>query len=520
MSRGSRRPPLRRATGLAAALATALTCAAALSGPAGAADGRVPQNPTIVPIARAGDHATLTRIRLIANKSETVRIEVPVSDVLVGSSEIADAIPVSDRSLYLLGKKEGTTNVSLFDASKRLVGVIDVVVGPDLAALREERRRRDLVLEGEVREATGASGIRVASRGDKPALVGVAADAVTVDRAMQVAPAGTANLTRVTSPQQVMLKVRFVEVNRRAGRELGVRWELHGRNGNARVGAFGQAVPISQSPGAGLLAPGNQSVNTPGRGLNPFALIAGRVATIGDSPLDLFISALEDKGLARRLAEPNLVALSGDTASFHAGGEYPIPVASTTNNGIPTITVSYREFGVRLTFTPTVLSNGAIHLNLQPEVSELDPSLVVSTGGISVPGLSKRTARTSIQLRDGQSFAIAGLLQHVSDRNIQQLPWLGSVPIIGALFSSKDFAERETELVVIVTPHLVKPAKPGQLLATPLETSMPPNDLDFFASGKLELRRNMREFVTKEGAAIGPHGHLLPAVVGDQMAPN
>jgi pilus assembly protein CpaC len=123
-------------------------------------------------------------------------------------------------------------------------------------------------------------------------------------------------------------------------------------------------------------------------------------------------------------------------------------------------------------------------------------------------------------LRDGQSFAIAGLLQNVAARNIDQFPWLGSVPIIGLLFSSKSFVERETELVVIVTPHVVKPAKPGQLLATPLETSMPPNDLDFFVSGKLELRRNMREFITKEGAAIGPHGHLLPAVVGDQMAPN
>ena len=450
---------------------------------------------------------SVRRIQLTLNKSEVIEVGQSISDSFVGAPDIADVLPVSDRTFYMLGKKIGTTNVTFFDRDKQLVSIIDVVVKPDLADV-----------QADIRANSGEAGLRIRSQGDRTVLTGSAVDAVTVNRAMQAAPAGTLNLTQVKSPQQVMLKVRFVEVNRRAGRELGVRFETHGSNGNARIGHFGQATPVSQSPGVGLLAAGNQALNSATLGINPFAMIAGRLGP-RDNPLDVFISALEEKGLARRLAEPNLVALSGETASFHAGGEYPIPTNSTTSAGVPTTTIVYREFGVKLTFSPIVLAGGMIHLKLQPEVSEIDPSITVNTGGVSVPGLSKRTANTSIQLKDGQSFAIAGLLQSQSQRAIEQLPWLGSVPIIGALFSSKSFAERETELVVIVTPHLVKPAKPGQQLATPLETSMPPNDLDFFASGKLELRRNMREFVTKEGVAVGPHGHLLPAIVGDPIAP-
>jgi pilus assembly protein CpaC len=450
-------------------------------------------------------NVSVRRIQLTLNKSEVVEVGQSVSDSYVGAPDIADVLPVSDRTFYMLGKKIGTTNVTFFDRDKQLVSIIDIVVKPDLADV-----------QADIRANSGEGGLRIKSQGDRTVLTGSAADALAVDRAMQAAPAGTLNLTQVKAPQQVMLKVRFVEINRRAGRELGVRFETGGRNGNARVGPFGQATPISQS-GSGLFAAGKQVVNSAALGINPFAMIAGRLGP-RDNPLDIFISALEEKGLARRLAEPNLVALSGDTASFHAGGEYPIPTNTTTSTGVPTTAITYREFGVRLTFTPIVLAGGMIHLKLQPEVSEIDPSVTVNTGGLSVPGLSKRTANTSIQLRDGQSFAIAGLLQNQSERAVEQLPWLGSVPIIGALFSSKSFHERETELVVIVTPHLVKPAKPGQQIATPLETSMPPNDLDFFASGKLELRRNMREFVTKEGLAVGPHGHLLPAIVGDPIA--
>jgi pilus assembly protein CpaC len=199
--------------------------------------------------------------------------------------------------------------------------------------------------------------------------------------------------------------------------------------------------------------------------------------------IDALISALESKGLARRLAEPDLVALSGDTASFLAGGEVPVPVVQPSSGATPTITVDYKPFGVQLTFMPTVLAN--------------------------VPALTKREARTTIELRDGQSFAIAGLLQTESLRNISQLPWLGSVPVLGTMFRSSGYQSHETDLVVIVTPRLAAPATPGQKLATPLDNSLPSNDPDFFLLGKEEIPKQYTEFVSSGGGIAGPYGHLL-----------
>ena len=182
---------------------------------------------------------------------------------------------------------------------------------------------------------------------------------------------------------------------------------------------------------------------------------------------------MEAKGVARRLAEPDLIALSGDTASFLAGGEYPVPSVQSSSGTTPVITTQYYPYGVQLTFVPTVLANGIINLRLNPSVSELDYKNVVIIAGTAIPAITKREARTVIELRDGQSFAIAGLLQSDNSRDINQVPWLGSVPVLGALFSSKAYQQNETDLVVIVTPHLVAPAAPGQALATPFDKTLP-----------------------------------------------
>ena len=190
------------------------------------------------------------------------------------------------------------------------------------------------------------------------------------------------------------------------------------------------------------------------------------------------INALEAKGLVRRLAEPDLVALSGDTASFLAGGEFPVPVAQPAGGGVA-VTVEYKRFGVQLTFMPTVLAKGLINLRLTPTVSEIDFTNAVVENGFRIPSLVTREARTTIELRDGQSFAIAGLLQAENRRDVSQLPWIGSVPVLGALFRSSSFQQRETDLIVIETPHLVAPAVPGQRLATPFENYLPSNDVDF-----------------------------------------
>ena len=452
-------------------------------------------------LPRTGGNAVLSRIKLTVNKSQTIKVASAFADVLVGSSEIADVVPISDRTIYLLGKKIGTTNVSLIDADKKLVGLVDIEVQPDVQTI-----------ESQVRQSTGDGGLTVDSQGDRLILGGVATDAPTIDRAMQVAPPGTVNLTRVKSPQQVMLKVRFVEVNRNAGREIGARFEFGGPKTLANIGNFGAGTPVTSSAASpGLLSGIVGTAVSAATGGVPFATV---VQSFGGSSgqLDVFISALETKGLLRRLAEPNLIAQSGDRAEFLAGGEIPIPIANQSFNGSPQITVSYKEFGVKLAFTPTVLRNGKIHLQLEPEVSDIDPTLSVAVGGgVSVPGLSKRRAKTSVELRDGQSFAIAGLLQTQSSRTIDQLPWLGSIPVLGALFRSPAFQDRETELVVIVTPALVKPTLPGQVLASPLDTTLPANDVDLFVNGKTEIARDTRTFVTSRGGAIGPHGHIVPA---------
>lgn len=215
----------------------------------------------------------------------------------------------------------------------------------------------------------------------------------------------------------------------------------------------------------------------------PFGTLAGQVLS-GGVKADVFVSALEQQGLARRLAEPNLVAMSGDTANFLAGGEFPFPVLGQNN----TVGTQFKKFGVGLAFTPTVLASRQINLKIEPEVSEIDTTASVTVGGVQVPGLSVRRASTTVELRDGQSFAIAGLLQgsHVSNKN--GIPWIDDTPVLGTLFRSSSFQKNETDLVIIVTPRLVKPRVPGEKMATPLDGSVPANDPEFFIAGTQEVK--------------------------------
>jgi len=236
----------------------------------------------------------------------------------------------------------------------------------------------------------------------------------------------------------------------------------------------------------------------------------------------LLITALETKGLVRRLAEPNLIALSGDAARFLAGGEFPVPVASTATAGsLPTVTIEFKKFGVELAFVPTVLSRGVINLRVEPSVSELDFTNAVQISGTTIPALTRRDARTTVELRDGQSFAIAGLLQTRNVQDVSQLPWIGSVPVLGALFRSNSYQQHETDLVIIVTPRLVAPAAPGQVLASPLDSRQPANDVDFFLNGQMEVRKRYTDYVNSGGEIKGPYGHIIgpdvpPAVVIEQ----
>jgi pilus assembly protein CpaC len=286
------------------------------------------------------------------------------------------------------------------------------------------------------------------------------------------------NHMKVRGPQQVMLEVRFVEASRNAGKDLGINWRVAGERFTA---ASGTAALAS--------------------GYTPFGALLGRVLS-GGVDADVLVQALEERGLARRLAEPNLIAMSGEKASFLAGGEFPIPVQAEQGR----ITVDYKKFGVGLTFTPIVLANGIINLRIEPEVSQLDATNSVRAGGVAVPALIVRRASTVVELRDGQSFAIAGLLQSINQETQQQLPWIADVPILGSLFRSASFERKETDLAIIVTPRLVKPARPGERLKTPLDPSVPTNEFEFFLTGQQEIP------IAKAGSSrpVAPiHGHIL-----------
>jgi pilus assembly protein CpaC len=441
-------------------------------------------------------------------KSRTLRVEKPFATAIIGAPEIADILPMSDRSLYVQGKKIGTTNISIFDSSMQVVGVIDIEVTPDTGNLRQK-----------IDASTNDASIHVSSNNGQVILSGEARDAVAADRAVSVAKGLSpetpiVNAMSVASSQQVMLKVRFLEVSRSADRELGFNWFVGSSGRGVSIG--GQAPAIGQATGSGAAGGGSgiplfTTVGSlAGTTAAPFGVAIANLVNHGGTTVDLMVNALETKGLVRTLAEPDLVALSGDTASFLAGGEFPVPVAQPGSTGsAPLITVDYKRFGVELTFLPTVLANGTINLRLAPSVSELDFTNAVLVSGFRIPALTKREARTTIELRDGQSFAVAGLLQATNRGDISQLPWIGSVPILGTLFRSTGYQQNETDLVIIVTPHLVRPAAPGQQVASPLDSRLPGNDVDAFLMGQLERKKKVADYVSSGGDVEGPYGHII-----------
>jgi pilus assembly protein CpaC len=314
-----------------------------------------------------------------------------------------------------------------------------------------------------------------------------------------------------------MLKVRFLEVARSAGRELGVNTFVSNPSGtrgvNTGLGGLTSLTPQTCAPSGACPPAGNSIFQTVGTLVGasvgqPFGTILAQIVNNG-TKIDALVTALENKGLLQRLAEPNLIALSGQTASFQAGGQIPVPIAVTSGIGVATPTIEYKDFGVLLRFRPTVLSNGIINLSINPEVSELDFSNAVTISGTTIPALTRRTATTTVELRDGQSFAIAGLLQTDNNRTIAQLPWIGSVPVLGTLFRSSSYQKAESDLVIIVTPQLVVPAVPGARLATPLDNTVPSNDVDFFLLGQMERRKQYTDYVSHRGEIQGPYGHMI-----------
>jgi pilus assembly protein CpaC len=432
-------------------------------------------------------------VTVAIGKSQDVRTGSSFVDVMVGDPEVADVNPLTDHSISILAKKIGTTRVSVYAEGKKLVGVFDVEVTYDITRLSNELRRR---FPGSHLQAYAVNG--------RIMLSGEVADAVTLDKAVMIARQfgpDIINSVAVSSPQQVMLEVRFIEIKRTASREFGVQWNRFGGSSTTNVGSQAGAgsLPLP-TPNSGTFPVGEAAGVL--SGASPFGFAIARIAG-GGALTDVAINALEEKGIARSLAEPNLVALSGDTASFLAGGEYPIPVAGSLGQ----VTVDYKKYGVGLAFTPTVLGRGLINLKIEPEVSSIDTTHGVSVGGgITVPALIVRRASTTLELRDGQSFMLGGLLQSNNQNTIDQLPWLGTVPVLGALFSSKSYQKDETDLVIVVTPHLVRPGRPGDVIRTPADDTLPPNDADFFLMGKMEMTKAEARAFTPAMARVAAAG--------------
>jgi pilus assembly protein CpaC len=442
------------------------------------------------------------------NKSRTISIDQPIRTATIASTAIADLTPMTDHTLYIQGKRVGTTNISVFDKDMQLVEVIDLDVEIDIGNLQQK-----------IRATTGNRSIRVSTSNGQVILSGTAVDAVAADRAVSVAKSmvkdgDIVNAMAVAPSQEVMLKVRFLEADRQAERDLGVNWFGSNRNGS-RGASSGLGIPlVGTQPNSGIsVIKSAGAIAANATGGQPFGVVLANLVN-GGTNIDVMISALENKGLVRRLAEPNLIALSGDTAKFLAGGKFPVPQIQSTSSGSTTPTFQFETFGVSLVFNPTVLHQGVINLRIAPEVSELDFANAVTISGTTIPSLIVRNAQTTIELRDGQSFAIAGLYQNRNSRNIDQLPWIGSLPVLGALFRSSAFQNNESDLVIIVTPHLVRPAAPTDHLATPFDKRLPSNDVDFFLNGQTEVPKRYTDYVTSGGNVNGPYGYIIPVEQG------
>ncbi len=394
------------------------------------------------------------------------------SEIVVGDPALADAWPLTDKSFMVLGSKGGVTGIVLFDKERNVVGAADFEI-----ALHTDRLQS--ALERKLPDAQ----VDVSSANCSIVLSGMAADQKTIDEAGAIAKEfggeKVVNTVDIGGGKQVQLKVRFLEATRSANRELGLGWAV-------------QSDGIAIGVGSSTLASGS----------TPFGEIVSQVLSGGLS-VDMVVQALEARGLARSLAQPNLVALSGQTSSFLAGGEFPVPVASDNSS----ISVEFKKYGIGLDFTPTVAPNGLIHLNIKPEVSEIDYSAAVTINGITIPGLKVRRSDSTLELRDGQSFVMAGLLTNSRSVSNNRVPWLGSVPVLGNLFRSTAYKRSETDLVIIVTPHIVDPLGAGSTIATPFDRAQPGSDLDVFARGNAEAPPDTAAYLAANGASTG--GYIL-----------
>ncbi|MBI1415883.1 MAG: BON domain-containing protein [Limimaricola sp.] len=441
--------------------------------------------------------ATSSNLNVAMNRAVVVESDVPFTELSVANPGIADISSLSDKTIYVLGKAPGRTTLTLLGADGSLITNVEVHVEPDIAEFKE---RLQQILPGEH--------IEVRTANDGIVLSGTVSSSARLDRAMELAqryaPDKVSNLLSVGGTQQVMLKVRFAEMQRSVSKSLSSSLAINGTS----LGGGSNTVDISggsNTLNASAAITNALSGSVPSSNTNNGAFLFGFNA--GGLELGILLEALESRGVVRTLAEPNLTALSGQEAKFLAGGEYPVPVSQTNGS----IAIQYKPFGIELNFTPRVVDGDIINLELNASVSSIDPTNGFTANGFTVDAFRKRQTSTTVEMRDGQSFAIAGLLSDDFTDLSGQVPWLGDIPVLGALFRSAEYARKQTELVIIVTPHLVTPTR-GEALALPTDRVTPPSEKDLFLFGKVTGSGNAPTGAAGEVARqdfSGSYGYVL-----------
>jgi pilus assembly protein CpaC len=433
-----------------------------------------------------------TALNLEVNKGQVVRLDRPTSTVFLANPEIADVQLKSPTLIYVYAKRPGQTTMYAVDDGDNILADLRITVRHNLSALREAMQRvapdalvdvesvnGTLLLTGTVGSASAAEDLRQL----------VARFATEKN--------GVINKMRVDAPNQVDLRVRIAEVSRSAVKELGFNWDAIFSSGSF---VFGLAT------GNPVVAAG--SFLTRGGSTGSANSIFGS-ASNGSYDVNGLIDALADEGVLSILAEPNLTAMSGESGSFLAGGEFPIPVPQENSS----ITIEFKKFGVQLVFTPVILEGGRISLRVNPEVSELTTNGAININGFAIPALTTRRADTTVELGSGQSLAIAGLLKNNVSQDISKLPGLGDLPVLGQLFRSDTYRHNESELVIIITPYIVRPVSARQL-ALPTDGLIPPTDADRLLRGRnygeASPDRNAATSSDEEDVSLaGPVGFML-----------
>jgi len=437
-------------------------------------------------------------VNLSQNTGTMVRLNEPMTDLFVANDAIADVQVRSPTQLYIFGKGTGETTLYATSKSGRVVYAANVRVGNNISSVSEM-----------LHLAMPDASIHATPMNNLVLLTGTVANPEDVAEAQRLTQAyvgeGTQVVTRLRSatPLQVMLKVRIAEVNRGLLKSIGVNL-LNRDSRSGHLFGIGRGNPGTINVVKGTVDPAT--------GLAPETVSGVTFNNLaGGTTLGLFghifgtdllgtLDLMQNDGFVATLAEPNLTALSGETASFLAGGEFPIPVSQGNN----AVTIEYKQYGVGLAFTPIVLADGRISLRVRPEVSELSDAGSVKLGGFTVPSLITRRAETTLELGSGQSFMLAGLLQNRNLNSVEKAPFLGDLPILGTLFRSTSYQRNETELVIVVTPYLVRPV--SNQIAIPTQGYRAPTDAQQMLMGQIFTG------VSGPAAAVPPTAAQAPAV--------